>query len=168
MALLALASSGIIVVFFYFQGWIPDVPVSVLGVSGELIVIAAVGGFLGSFVRELNTALTTGFPRGWSILTMIFGVFMRPAAGSMLGLFMLAVFGSGFVAMPIGDASGTAIADVTKVNAFIFMAAFSAGIVDRLVINLVERFIEAISSAAGGTRQHRESDRQVADEPRLD
>lgn len=109
-----------------------------LGFSALLVCISLFGGFLGSFVRVLNKAVKSEYS-GMSSFTTALVAFIRPLAGAALGLFMLAIFGSGVIAMPIGKTGETLFANITKGEAFIFAAAFVAGIVDDFALSLANR-----------------------------
>lgn len=122
---------------FPFQNF----PKEILCFNTELIAIAALAGFLGSFVRVFNSALA-GELRAFSIATRFMTAFLRPLTGAILGLFTLAVFGSGLIAMPTGDPTNGAIGGVSKEAAFVFAAAFVAGLVDDFVLSLANQLIE--------------------------
>ena len=121
--------------------WFPDIriPKDFLGFDGTLVVVSGVAGFLGSFVRLLNRAVdeTSDMP----LATMVFNGLLRPLAGAMLGLFVMAVFASGMIAMPIGDPKDDLFGGINKGSAFVFGAAFVAGLVDEYVTNLANKFI---------------------------
>ena len=142
---LPLISSGVLVgllAWAFLENDLPgDFPSTILGFDGDLIGIAILGGFLGSFVRVLNRAVI-GYYRDYSIIMKILVGFMRPVAGAMLGLFVLTAFGSGFLSMPIGRPEEEVFRNaINKGEAFIFAVAFVAGLVDEFVINIVDRFV---------------------------
>ena len=104
LSLLTIIVSAGLGAWWLFAGE-PDelrIPDEILGFDGVLVVIGLVGGFLGSFVRVLNKAVEGEYDE-WTKPAAILVGFLRPAAGAMLGLFVMFVFTSGAIGMPIGD-----------------------------------------------------------------
>ena len=91
--LISLSALVVIVGLAIQQDWVPrEFTGKILGFEEELVVVAAIAGFLGSFVRVLNRAVQGDYQE-LAVVTKALYALMRPLAGAMLGLFMLAVFG---------------------------------------------------------------------------
>ena len=141
LPLVSLSALIALLVYGVATGMIPDVvPDVILGFDGDLVAIGVVAGFLGSSVRVLNRAVNREY-QSLSVIMKLFVGWMRPVAGAMLGLFILFVFASSFVGMPIGDPEDEVFEKIKKGHAFIFAAAFVAGLIDEFVIGIANRFV---------------------------
>ena len=139
--LLAAVALGLVLWFGWKQGWLPpDEDAKFLTISAGLIWLAALGGFIGSYVRILRNVVSGGYSQ-MTACTSVMVAFMRPVAGVGVGLFLMAVFASGVLAMPIGNPDTNAIGDIKKAEAFVFAIAFIGGLFDEAVFNLANRFI---------------------------
>lgn len=120
----------------------------VLGFNAQLVVGTMLFGFLGSFVMILVQAMGFQYTSTSSPTLILYGL-LRPVAGAAMGLFVMAIFVSSFIGIPIENPNQPFIGAINKADAFIFAAAFVSGLVDGFVVNLASRF-------SGLFRGHRE------------
>ena len=116
----------------------------ILGIDSQLFWGAVILGIAGSFVRVLNRAVRSEYYSLHPPMLLAIGL-LRPLAGAVMGIFILAVFATGLISVPLADPSDPIFGDLSRGHAIIFSFAFVAGLVDDLVLNIATRLTQIVS-----------------------
>lgn len=116
----------------------------ILGIDAQLFWGAVTLGIAGSFVRVLNRAVRSEYYSLHPPMLLAIGL-LRPLAGAVMGIFIVAVFATGLISVPLADPSDPIFGDISRGHAIIFSFAFVAGLIDDLVLNIAARITQIVS-----------------------
>ena len=116
----------------------------ILGIDSQLFWGAVTLGIGGSFVRVLNRAVRSEYYSLHAPMLLAVGL-LRPLAGAVMGIFIVAVFATGLISVPLADPSDPIFGDLPRGHAIIFSFAFVAGLIDDLVLNIAARLTQIVS-----------------------